>query len=76
MHHIWAFCGVSYLSFTRFVNILEFERSEFATSKGDAMLKTIMIGRSISVQGFLEKTLPDGRLIVRVGQRLFTGQPV
>ncbi|WP_089877432.1 hypothetical protein [Citreimonas salinaria] len=40
------------------------------------MLKTIMIGRAISVQGFLERTLPDGRLIVRVGQRLFTGQPV
>ena len=40
------------------------------------MLKTIMIGSAISVQGFLEKTLPDGRLIVRVGQRLFTGQPV
>lgn len=40
------------------------------------MLKTIMIGRAISVQGLLESTLPDGRLIVRVGQRLFTGQPV
>ena len=40
------------------------------------MLKTIMIGNAISVQGLLEKTLPDGRLIIRVGQRLFTGQPV
>jgi hypothetical protein len=40
------------------------------------MLKTIMIGRTISVQGIVERTLPDGRLIIRVGQRLFTGQPV
>ncbi|WP_386800919.1 hypothetical protein [Litorisediminicola beolgyonensis] len=40
------------------------------------MLRTIIMGSCVSVQGILEKTLPDGRLVVRVGQRLFTGLPV
>lgn len=40
------------------------------------MLKTIMIGSAILVQGVLERTLPDGRLVLRVGKRFFTGQPV
>ena len=30
----------------------------------------------MSVQGILEKTLPDGRISVRVGNRIFTGLPV
>lgn len=30
----------------------------------------------MSVQGILEKTLPDGRISVRVGSRIFTGLPV
>jgi hypothetical protein len=40
------------------------------------MLRTIVIGSCVSVQGLLEKTLPDGRIIVRVGTRVFTGMPV
>ena len=40
------------------------------------MLRTIIMGSCISVQGFLEKTLTDGRLVVRVGQQVFTGRPV
>ncbi len=40
------------------------------------MLKTIIIGSCMSVQGILEKTLPDGRISVRVGSRIFTGLPV
>ncbi|WP_353471200.1 hypothetical protein PVT71_07635 [Salipiger sp. H15] len=40
------------------------------------MLRTIIMGSCISVQGFLEKTLPDGRIVVRVGQQVFTGRPV
>ncbi|WP_188480818.1 hypothetical protein [Marivita lacus] len=40
------------------------------------MLKTIIIGSCMSVQGILEKTLPDGRICVRVGSRIFTGLPV
>lgn len=30
----------------------------------------------MSVQGILERTLPDGRICVRVGNRIFTGLPV
>ncbi|SFD66590.1 hypothetical protein [Roseivivax sediminis] len=40
------------------------------------MLQTIVLGSCISVQGMVERKLPDGRLVVRVGQRLFTGLPV
>lgn len=40
------------------------------------MLRTIIIGSCMSVQGILERTLPDGRITVRVGSRLFTGRPV
>mgnify|MGYP001549430203 CR=1 FL=1 len=40
------------------------------------MLRTIVIGSCVSVQGMLEKTLPDGRIAVRVGTRVYTGTPV
>ena len=40
------------------------------------MLKTIIIGSCMSVQGIFEKALPDGRISVRVGNRIFTGLPV
>ena len=40
------------------------------------MLKTITIGNYISVQGMLERTLPDGRVEVRVGDRIYTGHLV
>ena len=43
---------------------------------GGIMLRTIIIGSCISVQGILQKTLADGRIVVRVGERLFTGLPV
>ena len=40
------------------------------------MLRTIILGSCVSVQGILERTLPDGRISVRVGEQLFTGLPV
>ncbi|MBB3986502.1 hypothetical protein GGQ68_002841 [Sagittula marina] len=40
------------------------------------MLKTITIGNYVSVQGLLEKTLPDGRVSVRVGESTYTGRLV
>ncbi|MDU8910207.1 hypothetical protein [Aestuariicoccus sp. MJ-SS9] len=40
------------------------------------MLRTIIMGSCVSVQGILEKSLPDGRIAVRVGQQIFTGLPV
>lgn len=43
---------------------------------GDTMLKTIMMGSYISVQGLFVKAFPDGRIAVRVGDKVFAGRPV
>ena len=40
------------------------------------MLRTITIGSAISVQGIFVRALPDGRIIVKVGEALFSGKPV
>ncbi|WP_277874169.1 hypothetical protein [Salipiger pallidus] len=40
------------------------------------MLRTIVLGSCVSVQGILEQKLPDGRIAVRVGTQVFTGTPV
>lgn len=40
------------------------------------MLKTITVGSCISVQGTFVKTLSNGRVVVRVGERTFEGHPV
>ncbi len=40
------------------------------------MLKTIIIGSCVSVQGTFVKALPDGRIAVQVGDKTFTGRPV
>ncbi len=40
------------------------------------MLHTIRMGSCVSIQGIFVKTLPDGRVQVRVGQQLFVGKPV
>jgi hypothetical protein len=40
------------------------------------MIRTIMLGEYVSVQGLLVGRLPDGRIAVRVGDRVFTGPPV
>jgi hypothetical protein len=40
------------------------------------MLRTITLGTCVSIQGLLEQTLPDGRISVRVGQKVFIGRPV
>jgi len=40
------------------------------------MLRTIILGSCVSVQGIFEKAMPDGRISVRVGDRLFVGTPV
>ena len=37
---------------------------------------TIMIGRYSSVQGQYLSTLPDGRVVVRVGAQLHVGRPL
>lgn len=40
------------------------------------MLRTIILGSCVSVQGTYVCTLSDGRVMVRVGSREFAGQPV
>ncbi|WP_212769887.1 hypothetical protein [Thalassovita mangrovi] len=40
------------------------------------MLRTIVIGNYISIQGTFVRKLPDGKILVRVGDREFAGQPV
>lgn len=40
------------------------------------MLGTITLGSCVSVQGTFERQLENGKIIVRVGSRLFEGVPV
>ncbi|WP_274379280.1 hypothetical protein [Rhodophyticola sp. CCM32] len=40
------------------------------------VLKTITLGTCVSVQGTFVRALENGKVVVRVGDRMFTGQPV
>ncbi len=40
------------------------------------MLRTITVGSHVSIQGIFVRALTDGRILVRVGERLFKGMPV
>lgn len=40
------------------------------------MIKTVMLGRYISVQGFFVKAMPNGLIQVRDGKRVYEGRPV
>jgi len=40
------------------------------------VLRTIILGTCVSVQGVFEKQLENGKILVRVGDRLFEGYPV
>ena len=40
------------------------------------MLKTVALGSAILIQGIYVRTLPDGRMTVRVGNHQFSGSPV
>ena len=40
------------------------------------MIKTIMIGSTVSVQGIFVKLLPNKLMQVRVGSKVYTGRPV
>ncbi len=40
------------------------------------MLRTITLGSCISVQGTFVKTMPDGRVVVKVDDTVFSGKPV
>jgi hypothetical protein len=40
------------------------------------MLKTILMGSCVLVQGIFVKKLSDGMIAVRVGDQVFQGKPV
>ena len=40
------------------------------------MLRTIMIGSCVSIQGIFVGQLAGGRIVVRVGKDVFAGRPV
>ncbi len=40
------------------------------------MHRTITVGNYLSVQGTFVRQLPDGRIEVRVGSKVFAGHPV
>ena len=43
---------------------------------GFDMLRTITVGSYVSVQGTYVRSLPDGRIAVRVGSMVYAGSPV
>ncbi|MFV2001711.1 MAG: hypothetical protein ACC619_01875 [Paracoccaceae bacterium] len=40
------------------------------------MLKTILLGSCVYVQGTFVRTLKNGKIVVRVGDRIYEGVPV
>ncbi|PHQ98511.1 MAG: hypothetical protein COB40_00415 [Marinosulfonomonas sp.] len=40
------------------------------------MLRTILMGSCVYVQGTFVRNLADGKIVVRVGNRLYQGLPV
>ena len=40
------------------------------------MLRTIILGSCVSVQGTFVRNLTNGKVLVRVGKRLYEGMPV
>jgi len=40
------------------------------------MLRTITIGSCVSIQGLLVRQLSDGKIVVKVDDKTFTGFPV
>jgi hypothetical protein len=40
------------------------------------MVRTVVLGSCVSVQGMFVRQLACGRILVRVGQRLYAGLPV
>ena len=40
------------------------------------MLRTIILGSCVSVQGTFIRAFPDGRIAVQVGKLIYAGHPV
>ena len=50
--------------------------SAFKAGGSTRMLKTIVIGSCVSVQGTFVRKLADGMISVRVGDKVFSGYPI
>ena len=40
------------------------------------MIRTILVGSCVSVQGIFVRKLDDGKIVVRVGDKVYQGLPV
>lgn len=40
------------------------------------MIRTILLGSCVSVQGVFVRKLEDGKIVVRVGDKVYQGRPV
>ncbi|MGR3634622.1 MAG: hypothetical protein ACU0BK_01700 [Shimia sp.] len=40
------------------------------------MLRTITVGSCVSIQGTVVGNLPDGRISVQVGDKIYSGKPI
>lgn len=40
------------------------------------MIRTITMGTYVSVQGVFLRSLPNGKIAVKVGQKVYEGKPV
>lgn len=40
------------------------------------MLRTITLGSCVSIQGLFVRSMPDGRIAVRVNDTVYEGKPV
>lgn len=40
------------------------------------MLRTILVGSCVSVQGLFVRKLDNGKIVIRVGDRVYQGVPV
>lgn len=40
------------------------------------MIRTISMGRYISVQGLFERLAHNGNIVIRVGSRTYVGKPI
>jgi hypothetical protein len=45
-------------------------------NEGYTMLKTIMIGHYMSIQGQFVRTTPTGLMVVRIGEQTYAGRPI
>ncbi|MFT6450814.1 MAG: hypothetical protein ACRBBK_04570 [Paracoccaceae bacterium] len=40
------------------------------------MMRTITLGSCVSVQGTFVRKLDNGKIVIRVGERMFEGRPI